>query len=105
MPNVWLEEIAPITLNSQDGEILREAVACGGAFIRAKAASPALDKALYQIGHNEAAPPAIRLEALASARPLESLSTNLVRFLLDHLDLANPWPIPMRPLPSLAKPL
>ena len=92
LPNVWLEEVAA-TLNSQDGEILREAVACGGAFIRAKAVSPALDKALYQIGHDEAAPPAIRLEALAAARPLESLSTNLVRFLLDHLDLANPWPI------------
>jgi len=69
------------------------AVACGGAFIRAKAVSPALDKALYQSATTRLRLPQSAWKRWRPRVPLESLSTNLVRFLLDHLDLANPWPI------------
>jgi putative membrane-bound dehydrogenase-like protein len=90
--NAWLEEVAA-TLCSPDVETVREAIATAGAFTRAKAGSPALDKALSQIGNNGNLAPEIRLEALAAAGPLEHLSTNLFSFLLNHLDPAKPWPL------------
>jgi putative heme-binding domain-containing protein len=92
LPDAWLENVAA-TLCSRDAETVREAIATAGAFTRAKAASPALDLALYQIGNDETLAPATRLEALAAANPLEHVSSNLFRFLLHHLDPAKPWPV------------
>ncbi|MGO8696640.1 MAG: PVC-type heme-binding CxxCH protein [Limisphaerales bacterium] len=92
LPDAWLEEVA-VTLCSPDAETAREAIATAGAFRRAKAASPAVDHALHQIGNDENLAPEARLEALAAASPLQHVSTNLFHFLLNHLDSAKPWPV------------
>ena len=63
----------------------RDSIATARAFGFAKAASPALDTALKQIGNNADARPEIRLEALVAAAPLESVSTNPVSY--THLDV------------------
>jgi putative heme-binding domain-containing protein len=90
VPDAWLQQVAE-TVRSPDADLVRDSIATARAFGFAKAASPALDTALKQIGNNADARPEIRLEALVAAAPLESVSTNLFDFLLNNLDPAKPW--------------
>jgi putative membrane-bound dehydrogenase-like protein len=91
-PDTWLQQVTG-TLRSSDADLVREAIAAARSFMLAKAASPALESTLRQIGHDDNILPETRLEALAAAGPLEAVSSNLLIFLLDNLDTTKSWPI------------
>jgi putative heme-binding domain-containing protein len=92
MPPVWLEQVAEI-LQAQDADLVREGIATARAFGLSKAGGPELDRALAQIGDDGDAPPAMRLEALAAAGPLENISSQLFHFILTNVNSTQPWAI------------
>ena len=92
-PPLWLKQVAEILRGQDAAGLVLEGIATARAFAQAKAASPELDQALAQIGDDGAAAPEMRLEALAAARPLESISPPLLDFLLANVNSTKPWAI------------
>ncbi len=92
VPSGWLQAVAD-ALHSQDTGLMRDGIATARAFAHSKGGNPELEQALKQIGDNSEVTPELRLAALTAASPLETISSNLFKFLLGSVDATKPWSI------------
>ncbi|NDF00957.1 MAG: hypothetical protein EB034_22215 [Verrucomicrobia bacterium] len=77
-------------LTSSDSEILRQAVATSRTFTPPKTTSVAFIRALQDVGESDSGPAEVRLDALATAGSLASVSEPLFSFLRTSLESTKP---------------
>ncbi|NBV20745.1 MAG: dehydrogenase [Proteobacteria bacterium] len=88
-PARWVATVTEL-LTSSDSEILRQAVATSRTFTPPKTTSVAFIRALQDVGESDSGPAEVRLDALATAGSLASVSEPLFSFLRTSLESTKP---------------